>query len=117
MNTVFGNLGMATAVNSGAIRNTALNAASASASGTTGECVDAWNADGNPVNTQAAAINVCDGGPDQYWTEWSNGMLSNDGLCLDITGGSWKKKTPLELWQCTARITRNGARCGASGAP
>jgi len=43
------------------------------------------------------------GGPDQYWIQWSNGALSNGGLCLDITGATYRRQTPLDLYQCNGQ--------------
>jgi hypothetical protein len=72
----------------------------------TRECADAWQADGFPVNGQKAAINACNGSQDQKWIQWSNNTLSNDGMCLDITGNSWWWGAPLELYVCNGQANQ-----------
>ena len=53
-----------------------------------GDCMDAYQAGGNPSVGQIAAINACAVTADQNWTEWSNGTITNGGLCLDDNGDS-----------------------------
>ncbi|HEY2277699.1 MAG TPA: arabinofuranosidase catalytic domain-containing protein [Streptosporangiaceae bacterium] len=53
-----------------------------------GDCMDAYLAGGTPNVGQIAAINACAVTADQNWTEWSNGMMTNGGLCMDDNGDS-----------------------------
>jgi hypothetical protein len=55
-------------------------------SGTGGNKVQIWDCDGN-----AAA---------QNWTVNSNGTLTIDGGCMDITGANYNNLTPIEWWTC-----------------
>jgi hypothetical protein len=55
-------------------------------SGSPGNKVQMWNCDGN-----AAA---------QNWTVNSNGTLTIDGGCMDITGANYSNGTLIEWWTC-----------------
>jgi hypothetical protein len=68
--------------------------------GTRAECMTVWGSRPYPYSGEAVAINTCNGGLEQQWTEWSNGELTNGGLCLDITNDSFASRSPLEVYEC-----------------
>ncbi|MER7751944.1 ricin-type beta-trefoil lectin domain protein [Kitasatospora sp. NPDC097643] len=51
--------------------------------------------------TSGAAVQLwaCDGSAEQVWTR-SNGTLTHNGKCLDVTGGATANGSPVELWDC-----------------
>ncbi|RKT09741.1 O-glycosyl hydrolase [Streptomyces sp. 1114.5] len=53
------------------------------------------------ADTSGAAVQLwaCDGSPGQVWT-WSNGTLTHNGKCLDVTGQATVNGSPVELWDC-----------------
>jgi hypothetical protein len=55
-------------------------------SGTGGNKVQIWDCDGNTAA--------------QNWTVNSNGTLTIDGGCMDITGANYNNLTPIEWWTC-----------------
>lgn len=70
-------------------------------SGLSGKCLNAGatrlvniTENGNP-----AQLGSCDGGASQSWT-WTNGALTHEGLCLDVTGGATTNGAKVELWEC-----------------
>jgi hypothetical protein len=72
-----------------------------------GDCMDAYLAGGTPSVGQIAAINACAVSADQSWTEWSNGMVTNGGLCLDDNGDTNSADTPLvNLQLCNGGYTQ-----------
>jgi len=74
----------------------------ASAAGSGGLCADAYGAGGAPVELQVVAVNTCDDSADQYWTVWSNGTVTNGGLCLGFGApASWAGGWPLQLDGCS----------------
>ncbi|MGW7587016.1 ricin-type beta-trefoil lectin domain protein [Kitasatospora sp. NPDC054768] len=54
------------------------------------------------TGTSGAAVQLwaCDGSAQQVWTR-SNGTLTHNGKCLDVTGGATVNGSPVELWDCT----------------
>ncbi|MGW7449758.1 ricin-type beta-trefoil lectin domain protein [Kitasatospora sp. NPDC054795] len=54
------------------------------------------------AGTSGAAVQLwaCDGSAQQAWTR-SNGTLTHNGKCLDVTGGGTVNGTAVELWDCT----------------
>ncbi|MFF2750536.1 ricin-type beta-trefoil lectin domain protein [Kitasatospora sp. NPDC058048] len=54
------------------------------------------------AGTSGAAVQLwaCDGSAQQVWTR-SNGTLTHNGKCLDVTGAGTVNGTPVELWDCT----------------
>ena len=80
--------------------------APASGGGTTGpivagvnsaKCVDNNNGSGTGGNK----VQICDGNTAaQNWTVNSNGTLTIDGGCMDITGANYNNLTPIEWWTC-----------------
>jgi hypothetical protein len=98
MNSALGAAGMATQVAAGTIEDRSL--------GEQSECMEAYGAQPYSYEGERAAINVCNGTSAQNWIEWTNGrgsMLSNDGLCLDITGSSWHAGAPLQMYECNGQ--------------
>ena len=67
------------------------------------QCMDAYGAQPYAYEGEPVAINLCNSTAEQSWTQWSNGELTNDGLCLDITGASWSSKSPLEMYECNGQ--------------
>ncbi|MGW2377227.1 ricin-type beta-trefoil lectin domain protein [Kitasatospora sp. NPDC001683] len=57
-----------------------------------GKCADA-------SDPTAVQLWDCDGGAAQIWTR-TNGTLTHDGKCLDVTGQGTANGTPVELWAC-----------------
>jgi hypothetical protein len=58
-----------------------------------------------PANAAAgtrAQIWDCNGGANQRWTFNTNGTVSNgqNGLCLDVNGGSTANGTAVIVWTC-----------------
>jgi hypothetical protein len=97
-NPLAGALGLPTVQATGAIEDRSL--------GDQAECMDAYGAQQYSYEGEPAAINACNGTQEQNWTQWSNGrgsMLTNGGLCLDITGSSWQPGVPLELYECNGQ--------------
>jgi hypothetical protein len=69
--------------------------------GGTTYCMDAYGSNGNASAGQIVAINACNGDSSQDWTVWSNGAISNSGLCLDTQGGTNSDGgTQVNLEQC-----------------
>jgi hypothetical protein len=63
------------------------------------KCVDNNNGSGTPGNK--VQMWDCDGNTGaQNWTVNSNGTLTIDGGCMDITGANYNNLTPIELWTC-----------------
>ena len=53
------------------------------------------------ANGNKVQIWACDGfAAAQNWTVNSNGTITIDGGCLDITGANFNNGTHLELWAC-----------------
>ncbi|MBO1413440.1 ricin-type beta-trefoil lectin domain protein [Streptomyces sp. FH025] len=54
------------------------------------------------AGTSGAAVQLwaCDGSAEQVWTR-SNGTLTHNDKCLDVTGGATANGAPVELWDCT----------------
>ncbi|MET8543660.1 ricin-type beta-trefoil lectin domain protein [Kitasatospora sp. NPDC004799] len=52
--------------------------------------------------TSGAAVQLwaCDGSSEQVWTR-TNGTLTHNGKCLDVTGAATANGSPVELWDCT----------------
>jgi len=74
----------------------------ASAGGNGGLCADAYGAGGTPATSQIVAVNTCDDSADQAWTVWSNGTVTNAGLCLVFGGPArWAGGWPLQLNECS----------------
>jgi hypothetical protein len=74
----------------------------ASAGGSGSLCADAYGAGGAPADSQVVAVNTCDGSADQAWTVWSNGTVTNGGLCLVFGGPArWAGGWPLQLNECS----------------
>ena len=94
-NAVLAAMGLPVARATGTIIDSALGTPSL-------QCMDAYDANGTPFEGDPAAINLCSSSQDadQDWEVWSNGEVSNGGLCLDITGASWRTLAKLELWEC-----------------
>jgi hypothetical protein len=87
----------------------------AAASGTSGNCMDAYDSDGNPAAGQSVAINACDGGPSQLWDIYSNGMVTAGGLCLDTKGGTSSIGTPLvDLQPCDGSADQQWTQSGSA---
>jgi hypothetical protein len=87
----------------------------AAASGTSGNCMDAYGSDGNPPAGQSVAINACDGGPSQLWDIYSNGMVTAGGLCLDTKGGTSSIGTPLvDLQPCDGSADQQWTQSGSA---
>jgi hypothetical protein len=70
-------------------------------------CADAYGAGGLPVIQQSVTVNNCNGTADQYWVVWSNGTVTNGGLCLTVSGSTpntnynpWRPANPLNLYTC-----------------
>ncbi|MFJ8623263.1 ricin-type beta-trefoil lectin domain protein [Kitasatospora sp. NPDC093550] len=53
------------------------------------------------AGTSGAAVQLwaCDGGTEQVWTR-TNGTLTHNGRCLDVTGQGTVNGTRVELWDC-----------------
>jgi hypothetical protein len=96
MNGAFALANMPTQVAEGAVINTSLG-------GPAYQCVDDWQAAGAPENGNPATINLCNSSDEQDWIQWSNNTLTNGGECLEITGASWKSKSPLEMYWCNGQ--------------
>jgi hypothetical protein len=70
---------------------------------------------GSGANGTKVQIWACDGyAPAQNWTVNTNGTITIDGGCLDITGANGNNGTPVELWACNGgtnqqRKAQNGA--------
>ncbi len=63
------------------------------------KCVDNNNGAGTGGNK--VQMWDCDGfTPAQNWTVNSNGTLTIDGGCMDITGANYNNNTPIEWWSC-----------------
>ena len=63
------------------------------------KCVDNNNASPTPGNK--VQMWDCDGNTAaQNWTVNSNGTLTIDGGCMDITGANYNNLTPIEWWTC-----------------
>ena len=63
------------------------------------KCVD--NNNGSGANGNKVQMWDCDGyAPAQNWTVNSNGTLTIDGGCMDITGANFNNGTLVELWTC-----------------
>ncbi|WP_369184870.1 ricin-type beta-trefoil lectin domain protein [Streptomyces sp. Y1] len=67
------------------------------ASALPGKCVDGNSGAGGT----AVQLWDCNGGGAQVWT-WSNGTLTHNGKCLDVTGAATANGSPVELWDCNA---------------
>ncbi|MFD8756985.1 ricin-type beta-trefoil lectin domain protein [Kitasatospora sp. NPDC059577] len=54
------------------------------------------------AGTSGAAVQLwaCDGSAEQVWTR-SNGTLTHNGKCLDVTGAATANGAAVELWDCT----------------
>jgi hypothetical protein len=62
-------------------------------------CAD--NNNGSSTNGNKVQIWTCDGNTSaQNWTVNSNGTLTIDGGCMDITGARYTNGTLIELWTC-----------------
>jgi hypothetical protein len=68
-------------------------------SGLSGNCMDAYGAtpgeSGGASPGQVVAINGCNGNVAQQWSAWSDGTVTDLGLCLDTNGGTSASGTPL----------------------
>jgi hypothetical protein len=82
--------------------------ASSGGSGATGTIVSgvssslcADNNNGSGANGNKVQIWTCDGNASaQNWTVNSNGTVTIDGGCMDITGANYSNGTLVELWTC-----------------
>ncbi|MFG3227247.1 ricin-type beta-trefoil lectin domain protein [Kitasatospora sp. NPDC048194] len=65
------------------------------ASGLPGKCA------GPAGDTSGSAVQLrtCDGSAGQTWN-WTNGTLTHNGKCLDVTGAATANGSPVELWDC-----------------
>jgi non-reducing end alpha-L-arabinofuranosidase len=87
---------------------TAAGYSSSSGSGATGPITSGLNgakcaddANGSGANGNKVQMWDCDGfAAAQNWTVNSNGTLTIDGGCLDITGANFNNGTLVELWTC-----------------
>ncbi|MFI8458230.1 ricin-type beta-trefoil lectin domain protein [Kitasatospora sp. NPDC085464] len=54
------------------------------------------------AGTSGAAVQLwaCDGSAEQVWTR-TNGTLTHNGKCLDVTGAATANGSTVELWDCT----------------
>ncbi|MFH8386790.1 ricin-type beta-trefoil lectin domain protein [Kitasatospora sp. NPDC018058] len=62
------------------------------------------------AGTSGAAVQLwaCDGSAEQLWTR-TNGTLTHNGKCLDVTGGGTANGTPVELWDCNGGANQQWA--------
>jgi hypothetical protein len=87
---------------------TAAGYSSSSSNGATGPITSGLNgakcaddANGSGANGNKVQMWDCDGlAAAQNWTVNSNGTLTIDGGCLDITGANFNNGTLVELWTC-----------------
>lgn len=84
MNGVFQPAGLPSVVAEGDVSDSVINKSSFA------ECMDVYGANGSPVAGQSVGINDCSSSSaDQGWVQWSNGYLTNGGLCLDQGGAGF----------------------------
>src|ERR1700722_7328735 len=80
-------------------------------SGLSGNCMDAYGAtpgaSGGTSPGQVVAINACNGNVAQEWSAWSDGTLTDLGLCLDTNGGTSAAGTQLtDLENCSGAASQ-----------
>ena len=76
-----------------------------------GDCLDAYGAtpgaSGGASPGQIVAVNSCNGNVTQEWLAWSDGTVTDLGLCLDTNGGTSAAGTPLvDLETCSGAASQ-----------
>ena len=76
-----------------------------------GDCLDAYGAtpgaNGGASPGQIVAVNSCNGNVTQEWLAWSDGTVTDLGLCLDTNGGTSAAGRPLvDLETCSGAASQ-----------